>query len=82
MALTANEKRQAWRYLLEKDPTVGQVFDKNQLDAAANATDAWIEANQASFNAALPASPGFRSASLAQKTLLFTAISQARAGLL
>jgi hypothetical protein len=56
------------------------AFTKTDLRAAVDATDAWIEANQAAFNAALPA--GFRNnATLVQKTLLFWAVAARRAGL-
>jgi hypothetical protein len=52
-------------------------FDKAQLLAAVNVTDEWIEANQASFNNALPAA--FRAgATLPQKTLLFCCVALAR----
>lgn len=44
---------------------------------AVNATDSWIDSNQASYNSALPVA--FESgASTAQKTLLFCAVALAR----
>jgi hypothetical protein len=52
---------------------------KTDLRAAVDATDAWIEANQASYNTALPAA--FKNnASLAQKTFLFCLVARRRAG--
>lgn len=54
---------------------------KADLRAAVDATDSWIDSNQASFNTALPAA--FKnSASLTQKTLLFCYVAMRRAGLL
>lgn len=56
-------------------------FSKGDLRAAVDATDTWIDSNQASFNSALPAA--FRTnASLAQKTLLFCYVAMRRAGIL
>jgi hypothetical protein len=57
------------------------AFTKAQLRAAVDATDTWIDANQASFNTALPAA--FRNnANLQQKTLLFCYVAMRRAGIL
>lgn len=87
MALTAPQRRDAWGWLLKQDPTIGQVFDKSQVEAAALATDNWIETNQGAttsgpgYNSTL-ASPGFRTATAQQKTLLFCAVARARAGLI
>jgi hypothetical protein len=54
---------------------------KTDLRAAVDATDAWIDSNQAAFNAALPTA--FKNnASLAQKTLLFCYVAMRRAGIL
>jgi len=54
---------------------------KPDLRAAIDATDDWIEANQGSFNAALPLP--FRTAATApQKTFLFCYVAMRRAGLL
>jgi hypothetical protein len=55
-------------------------ISKTELRTAVDATDAWIEANQASFNSALPVA--FRSnATLAQKTLLLCAVAVMRVSL-
>jgi hypothetical protein len=52
---------------------------KADLQAAVDATDTWIDSNQAAFNAALPAT--FRNnATLSQKTLLFCFVARRRAG--
>jgi hypothetical protein len=54
---------------------------KTQLRAAVDATDQWIEDNQAAYNTALPVA--FRNAAtLGQKTLLFCFVAMRRAGLL
>ena len=50
---------------------------KDDIKPAVDATDNWIEANQASYNAALP--DVFRNnATQMQKTLLFCAVALAR----
>jgi len=50
---------------------------KGDIKSAVDATDAWIEANQANYNAALP--DAFRNnATQQQKTLLFCAVALAR----
>jgi hypothetical protein len=52
---------------------------KADVRAAVDATDAWIDGNQAAFNTALPLA--FRNAaSLTQKTLLFCYVAMRRAG--
>lgn len=52
-------------------------FTSADLLAAVQATDTWIENNQAGFNTALPTA--FRNnATLAQKTLLFCCVAAAR----
>ena len=50
-----------------------------ELRAAVDATDDWIEANQAGFNAALP-QPFRGAATTAQKTFLFCYVAMRRAG--
>lgn len=54
---------------------------KTDLAAAIAATDDWIEANQASFNTALP-QPARGALTTAQKTFLFCYVAMRRAGLL
>lgn len=54
---------------------------KTDLRAALDATDTWIDGQQANFNAALPTA--FRNnATLTQKTLLFCYVAMRRAGIL
>jgi len=69
MALLSTEDRQR---IWEETP-----YNKAALLAAVAATDAWIEANQVSFNAALP-NPFRSQASAAQKALLFCAVALMR----
>lgn len=52
---------------------------KPELDAAINAIDDWIEANAASFNAALPL-PARTSLTAAQKAELFYLVALKRYG--
>jgi hypothetical protein len=54
---------------------------KPNVRAALDATDQWIEDNQASFNTALP-QPFRGTASTAVKTLLFCYVAMRRAGVL
>jgi hypothetical protein len=83
MALSTEDRQRVQRGLMRywsriREATHG--FDKADLLAAVAATDAWIEANQTSYNSALPAA--FRTgATLAQKTLLFMAVAAARVSL-
>lgn len=57
------------------------ALTKPEIAAAIAATDDWIDANQASFNAALP-QPARSALSSAQKTFLFCFVAMRRAGLL
>jgi hypothetical protein len=52
-------------------------ISKAELLAAVEATDDWIETNQASYNAALPEAAR-TDLTTAQKTLLFCAVALAR----
>lgn len=54
---------------------------KADLAAAIAATDDWIDANQTSFNTALP-QPARGALSTAQKTFIFCMVAMRRAGLL
>jgi hypothetical protein len=71
-------RRRTWLRWM-RDNTEPVAFDKNALRAAIDATDDWIDANQASFNAALP-QPFRGSASATQKTLLFCYVAMRRRG--
>lgn len=76
MALNTDDRVRVWRALLRINVSAPNVL-KSDLQAAVNATDAWIDENQSSYNAALPAT--FRNnASLSQKTLMFCAVALAR----
>ena len=79
--LSATDRDRVKRYFMRQGDLLGTVaFNKAELAAAVDATDDWIEANTASYNAALPAA--FRTkASLLQKTLLFCWVALRRAGL-
>lgn len=57
--------------------TVVCKFTKPQLQAAAQAIDDWIEANQASFNTALP-QPFRTTATAAEKAALFNFVALRR----
>lgn len=81
MALTQQDVRIAWRQMLTIDPTLGQIFTKNDLDAALTAVDTWCTANQASFVAALP--EPFKSGSIAQqKALALAYVALKRTGVI
>jgi len=81
MALTAAQR-------LEIRATVGRYFSdtalpfdvrKPDLDAAIAAIDGWIDANAASFNAAIP-QPARGQLTALQKAQLFMLIARARFG--
>jgi hypothetical protein len=74
MALTVEQRREVWRALADELVRDGPVsLTKAELDAAATAVDAWIDANQVSFNTALP--QPFRSQATAlQKSVLFSLV--------
>ena len=81
MAVLSTEDRQRvtnglMRLWSRERTTLGGV-NKTQLRAAVDATDAWIEANQTSYNNALP-NPFKTQATLVQKTLVFCAVALAR----
>lgn len=78
-ALSNAEREQVWRGFQRYASREGVQVDINNvvLRAAIDNTDQWIEDNQASFNAALPA--GAQSGlNTAQKTLMFCAIAAMR----
>jgi len=78
--LTTEDRQRVWRglvrYWSNLRETLG-AFSKADLLAAVNDTDAWIEDNQVSFNAALP-NPFKAQATLTQKTLLFCCVAAMR----
>jgi len=76
--LPDSDRLRVWRALMRANLSAPNVL-KADLQAAVNATDSWIDSNQASFNSALPAT--FRNnASVAQKTILFCAVALMRVG--
>lgn len=82
-ALIAEERRRVWAHLMRRwDKALGRIpVTKTELRAAVDATDQWIEDNQASFNTALP--QPFRGAATApMKTLMFCYVAMRRGGLL
>jgi len=81
MAILSDADRQRvtnglMRYWSKLFEPLGSV-SKSQLRAAIDATDQWVENNQASFNSALP-EPARTELSTAQKTLIFCAVAVMR----
>jgi hypothetical protein len=74
--MSDENRRRAWlRWMRDNRQPV--AFTKADLRDALDATDDWIDENQASFNSALP--QPFRSAATAeQKTLLFCYVAMRR----
>jgi hypothetical protein len=81
--LTETQRFKVWGALMREWQALGQppTVVKGDIRAAVDATDDWIETNQANFNAALP-DPFRSNMSLEQKTLLFCFVALKRAGLL
>jgi hypothetical protein len=76
----ANRLRAANQWMRDQVETLAGVT-KVDLRAAVDATDAWIDGQQANFNAALPAAAR-NNLTLVQKTLLFCYVAMRRAGIL
>lgn len=77
--LDATDRQRIWRGLMRYWSNIWEATPYNKaalLDAVA-ATDAWIEGNQVSYNAALP-NPFKSNATAEQKTLLFCAVALMR----
>lgn len=81
MALDETGRARTFAQLMRNWPGSLTGVTKAQLRAAVDETDNWIDANQASFNSALPL-PFRTSANLAQKTFLFCYVAMRRATLL
>ena len=81
MAELATEDRlRIWRGLMRYWSQLREAVSgltKDDLLAAVNATDTWIDDNQAAFNNALP-DAAKTNLTAAQKTLLFMAVAAAR----
>ena len=78
--LSETNRLKVWRGLMRwwsaaREETPG--ISKHELKDAVDATDDWIESNQAGFNNALP-EPVKSNLSQAQKTLIFCAVAIAR----
>ena len=81
MAVLSDTDRQRTAGQWMRDNLEMASFSKAELRAALDATDNWIQAQDASYNAALP--QPFRGAATAkQKTLLFCYVAMRREGLL
>jgi hypothetical protein len=81
--LSAEERRRIFAHVMRGAAGLGNVpnITKDDLRAAVDATDAWIDTNASAFNTALPTA--FRTnANLVQKTLLFCYVAMRRAGIL
>lgn len=77
--LPEEDRRRTWAHLMRNFGTTSLL--KADIRAAVDATDTWIENNQASFNSALP-QPFRGTATLVQKTLVFCFVAMRRAGVL
>lgn len=76
--LSDEERRRVWAHMMRQ---AAVPVIKSEFRAAVDATDAWIDANQASFNSGLP-QPFRGAADIQTKTLLFCLVAMRRAGLL
>lgn len=78
--LSDTDRARVWRGLMRWWSNLREALaalTKQQLRDAVNATDTWIDDNQASYNAALP-EPARNALTTSQKTLLFCAVALAR----
>lgn len=77
--LSDTDRMRIWRGLMRWWSNLREslALTKPELRAAIDATDTWIDDNQAGYNAALP-SAARTNLTLAQKTLLFCAVALAR----
>ena len=79
--LAISDRKQVWRglmrYLSMGRESLG--LSKSDLQAAIDATDVWVEDNQASFNNTLPAIAK-TNLTANQKTLIFCAVAARRVG--
>jgi len=77
--LTTTQRQKIWRGLMRfwSQNWTKVALSKSDLLAAVNATDAWIDDNAASYNAALPAAAQ-SGLTAAQKTLVFCAVALCR----
>lgn len=78
--LSEADRLRVWRGLMRYASSQGMELDgmvKSDLKDAVDATDDWIDANQSSFNTALP-SAAQTNLTLAQKTLMFCVVAVMR----
>jgi hypothetical protein len=77
--LSTEDRQRIWRGLMRlwSNDYESVGINKTDLQAAVNATDTWINDNQTSYNAALPAAAQ-AGLTASQKTLLFCAVALAR----
>lgn len=78
--LTTVDRQRVWRGLMRYWSNLRETlgaFSKSELYDAVVATDAWIEAAQSSYNAALP-NPFRAEATLTQKTMMFCCVAAMR----
>lgn len=78
-ALTEQDRQGLWRDFQAEASSIWENLDltKAELKAAVDATDDWIETNQASFNSALP-QPARSNLTQKQKVRLFMLVAQKR----
>ena len=79
--LSAEDRRRVWAHIMRSWDSGSIPVTKTDLRAAVDATDQWIEDNQAAYNSALP-QPFRGAATTPQKTLLFCYVAMRRKGLL
>lgn len=81
MAVLVDADRvRVWKHLMRLSGGLG-AMTKADLRAAVDATDTWIDGNQAAFNTTVPL-PARTSMSTVQKTLMFCFVAMARAAIL
>ena len=77
--LSTEDRQRIWRGLMRlwSQERAAVAIAKADLLAAVNATDTWIDDNQAGYNSALPEAAR-NGLTTAQKTLIFCAVALAR----
>ena len=77
--LSTEDRERIWRGIMRWWSNVREPvgISKDELLAAVNATDIWIDSNQASYNTALPVAAR-DNLTQAQKTLLFCCVALTR----
>ena len=77
--LSTEDRARIWRGLMRywSNTRTACAVSKDELLAAVEATDAWIDNNQASFNTALPEAAR-NGLTTVQKTLLFCCVAAMR----